>query len=288
VAARFAEIMMQGCAAPPKKSLSVHERGIRRFLERSWHSGSMTASKVPAITALFWIVKVLTTGMGETTSDFFVLNFDPVIAVGIAFVVLVAALVLQFAMRRYIPAVYWFAVVMVSVFGTMAADVTHIVLGVPYVLSTTAFAVALAVIFIVWFRVEHTLSIHSITSRRREAFYWATVLVTFALGTAVGDLTATTLHLGYLASGIAFAVVIAIPAIAFRWLKLNAVIAFWFAYIVTRPLGASFADWMGVSTARGGLAWGTGPVSLALAVIIIVLVAVLTVRWRAARRLELS
>jgi uncharacterized membrane-anchored protein len=138
----------------------------------------------------------------------------------------------------------------------------------------------------VWFRVERTLSIHSITSRRREFFYWATVLVTFALGTAVGDFTATTLHLGYLASGIAFAVVIAIPAVAFRWLRLNAVIAFWFAYIVTRPLGASFADWMGVSTTRGGLDWGTGPVSLVLAVIIVILVGVLTVRWNRGRRLE--
>jgi uncharacterized membrane-anchored protein len=238
----------------------------------------MTRSKVPEITALFWIVKVLTTGMGETTSDFFVLNFDPIVAVLVGFVVFAAALALQFAMKRYIPAVYWFAVVMVSVFGTMAADVTHIVLGVPYFASTAVFAVVLAVVFIVWFRVEHTLSIHSITSRRREAFYWATVLVTFALGTAVGDLTATTLHLGYLASGIVFAVVIAIPAIAFRWFRLNAVVAFWFAYIVTRPLGASFADWMGVSTARGGLDWGTGPVSLALAGIIVVLVGVLSAR----------
>jgi uncharacterized membrane-anchored protein len=238
----------------------------------------MTRSKVPEITALFWIVKVLTTGMGEATSDFFVLHFDPVIAVLVGFVIFAAALVLQFAVRRYLPWVYWFAVVMVSIFGTMAADVTHIVLGVPYAVSAATFAVALAVIFIAWFRVERTLSIHSITSRRREVFYWATVLVTFALGTAVGDFTATTLHLGYLASGIAFAIVIAIPAIAFRWLRLNAVVAFWFAYIVTRPLGASFADWMGVSTVRGGLDWGTGPVSLVLTAIIIVLVAMLSVR----------
>ncbi len=240
----------------------------------------MTRSKVPEITALFWIVKVLTTGMGETTSDYFVLNFDPIIAVLVGFVVFVAALALQFATKRYIPAVYWFTVAMVSVFGTMAADVTHIVLGVPYFASTGAFAVALAAVFIAWYRVEGTLSIHSITSRRREAFYWATVLVTFALGTAVGDLTATTLHLGYFASGIVFAVVITIPALAFRLFSLNAVVAFWFAYIVTRPLGASFADWIGVSTARGGLAWGTGPVSLALAAIIVVLVVILSARAR--------
>jgi uncharacterized membrane-anchored protein len=248
----------------------------------------MTRSKVPEITALFWIVKVLTTGMGETTSDFFVRSVDPVIAVAVGFAIFVVAVVIQFRVSRYIPAVYWFAVAMVSVFGTMAADVTHIVLGVPYSVSTTVFALVLAGIFVAWHRVEGTLSIHSITTRRREAFYWATVLVTFALGTAVGDLTATTLHLGYLASGLVFVVVIAIPAVAFRLFSLNAVFAFWFAYIVTRPLGASFADWMGVSTARGGLAWGTGPVSLALAAIIVVLVAVLSRRASRVPLIEIS
>lgn len=239
----------------------------------------MSRSKVPEITAAFWVIKVLTTGMGETTSDFFVRNVDPVIAVLGGFAVFAVALVLQFAVKRYLPWVYWFAVAMVSVFGTMAADVTHIVLGIPYLVSTVAFAVALAVIFAVWFRVEGTLSIHSIVSQRREFFYWATVLVTFALGTAAGDLTATTLGLGYFASGVLFAVVIAIPAVAFRWFRLSSVVAFWFAYIVTRPLGASFADWMGVSTARGGLDWGTGPVSLVLAAIIVVFVTGLSVRW---------
>jgi uncharacterized membrane-anchored protein len=237
-------------------------------------------SKVPEITALFWIVKVLTTGMGETTSDFLVRLIDPVIAVGIGAVAFAVALALQFRLRRYVPAIYWLTVAMVSVFGTMAADVTHIVLGVPYVISTAVFAVALAAVFVVWFRSEGTLSIHSITTRRREVFYWATVLVTFALGTAAGDMTATTLHLGYFASGVVFAVVIAIPALAFRLFRLNAVVAFWFAYIVTRPLGASFADWMGVSHARGGLEWGTGPVSAVIAVIIIVLVGYLGVRER--------
>jgi uncharacterized membrane-anchored protein len=272
----------------PKKPHRMLVRRCRlgQFLDEHWHSERMTRSKVPEITALFWIVKVLTTGMGEATSDFFVLHFDPVVAVVVGFLVFAAALALQFAVRRYLPWVYWFAVVMVSVFGTMAADVTHIVLGVPYAISAATFAVALAVIFIAWYRVEGTLSIHSITTRRREAFYWATVLVTFALGTAVGDFTATTLHLGYLASGIAFAVVIAIPAVAFRWFRLNAVAAFWFAYIVTRPLGASFADWMGVSTARGGLDWGTGPVSLVLTSIIAVLVAVLSVRSLRERRAD--
>ncbi len=240
----------------------------------------LTASKVPEVTFLFWIVKVLTTGMGETTSDFLVRSIGPAVAVGIGTTLFAAALVLQLAAARYLPWVYWLAVAMVSVFGTMAADVTHIVLGVPYLVSTIAFAVVLAVVFFVWHRSEGTLSIHSITSRRRESYYWAAILVTFALGTAAGDMTARTLHLGYFVSGVVFAVVIAIPAVAFRIGAFNAVFAFWFAYVVTRPLGASFADWMGVSHARGGLQWGTGPVSVALAVLIVAGVAILAATER--------
>jgi uncharacterized membrane-anchored protein len=229
---------------------------------------------------MFWVVKVLTTGMGETTSDFLVRSIEPVAAVAIGAVAFTIALFVQFATTRYTPWVYWFAVAMVSVFGTMAADVTHIVLGVPYLVSTVAFAAALAIVFLAWHRTERTLSIHSITTRRREFFYWATVLATFALGTAAGDMTATTLHLGYFASGVLFAVVIAVPALGYRFARFNPVFAFWFAYILTRPLGASFADWMGVSHARGGLQWGTGPVSLVRAVLIIAGVAVISLRER--------
>jgi uncharacterized membrane-anchored protein len=166
---------------------------------------------------------------------------------------------------------------MVSVFGTMAADVVHIALGVPYAVSTVVFAVVLAAVFVVWYRTEGTLSIHSIRTRRRELFYWLTVLTTFALGTAAGDLTASTMHLGYFASGVLFAVVIAVPAVAHWRLGLNAITAFWFAYIVTRPLGASFADWLGVPPSRRGLDLGTGPVTLTLALVIAVLVGYLTV-----------
>jgi uncharacterized membrane-anchored protein len=235
-------------------------------------------SKVPEITVLFWVVKVLTTGAGETTSDFLVRSIEPVIAVALGALGLAAALVWQFSVRRCIPAVYWLAVVMVSVFGTMAADVLHVGLGVPYAVSTPGFAILLVGVFVVWFRVEGSLSIHSITSRRREVFYWATVLTTFALGTAAGDLTATTLHLGFFASGLVFTAVIVLPGLAYRTRLLRAVPAFWFAYIVTRPIGASFADWMGLPGYRGGLGWGTGPVSLTLGVIIVALVAVLSVR----------
>ena len=228
--------------------------------------------KVPEITALFWVIKVLTTGMGETASDYLAHRFPPPVAVGLGAVGLAGALALQFAVRRYIAGVYWLAVVMVSVFGTMAADVLHIGMGIPYVVSTVFFLVVLGVVFALWYRVEGTLSIHSIDTRRRELFYWATVLATFALGTAAGDLTATTFGWGYFASGVVFAVAIAVPAIAHRGRWMGAVAAFWTAYVITRPLGASFADWMGVSTARGGLGWGTGPVTLGWLAAIVVLV----------------
>jgi uncharacterized membrane-anchored protein len=241
-----------------------------------------TLSKVPEITVAFWITKVLTTGMGESTSDYLVLTLGPAIAIGIGAIVFAASLVAQFRVQRYIAGVYWFAVVMVSVFGTMAADVLHVGLGIPYLVTTIFFAVVLAAIFVAWYLSQRTLSIHSITTRTRELFYWATVLTTFALGTAAGDLTATTFHLGFLGSGILFAVVIALPAIAWWKFRLNAVFAFWFAYVTTRPLGASFADWMAVSHQRGGLNWGTGPVSLGLSVVILGFVIYLGVSKRRA------
>lgn len=232
------------------------------------HHTCHAVTKVPAITAFFWIIKVLTTGMGETTSDFLVHQFAPIIAIVLGGIGFVISLVFQFSARRYNAWIYWFAVVMVSVFGTMAADVLHVGIGIPYIVSTVFFTISLATVFILWSRSEKTLSIHSIYTTRREMFYWATVLITFALGTAAGDMTAVSLHLGYFNSGILFAGIIAIPIVGYVFFGLNEIAAFWFAYIVTRPLGASFADWMGVSTARGGLGWGTGSVSLGLALII--------------------
>ena len=231
--------------------------------------------KVPEVTAGFWIAKVLTTGMGEATSDTLVHQINPVFAVGLAAVGLVVALGLQFAASRYQPWIYWLAVVMVAIFGTMAADVLHIELKVPYLASTIFFAIVLAAVFTVWYRSEHTLSIHTINTRRRETFYWLAVMATFALGTAAGDMTATTLHLGYFVSGLLFTVLIAVPTVAHRWFGLNAIFAFWFAYIITRPLGASYADWIGVSHARGGLNWGSGGVSIGMTVLIVIVVAVL-------------
>ena len=234
--------------------------------------------KVPEATALFWVTKILTTGMGETASDFLVNHINPIIAIVLAALVLGVALVAQIRSHRYSPWIYWATVVMVSIFGTMAADVLHVGLGIPYIVSTLVFAVVLAVIFILWYAREKTLSIHSITTVRTELFYWATVLTTFALGTAVGDLTASTFHLGYLISGIIFTAIIIIPAAAFWFFDLDGVFAFWFAYILTRPLGASFADWIGVSHARGGLNFGTGPITLILLAGIVICVGYLSIQ----------
>ncbi|MFG2918829.1 hypothetical protein ACGF0D_38835 [Kitasatospora sp. NPDC048298] len=241
-------------------------------------------SKVPQVTAVFWAVKVLTTGMGETTSDYLARVLGPVPAVASAALLLAAAFIAQARTRRYVPAVYWAAVVMVSVFGTMAADVAHVALGVPYAASAFAFAVALAVVFWLWRRTEGTLAVETVCGGRREVFYWATVMATFALGTAVGDLTAATLGWGYFPSGLLFAVLIAVPAFGHRLLRMPPVLAFWWAYVLTRPLGACFADWAGVSRQRGGLELGTGPVSLVLGAVILAAVLWLTAAARRPRR----
>jgi uncharacterized membrane-anchored protein len=246
-------------------------------------SAGIIATKVPEITIFFWIIKVLTTAVGESTSDYLVGIVNPAIAVVVVAIGLVVAFILPFSARRYVAWIYWFTVVMVAIFGTMAADVLHAGLGIPYIVTTSFFIIALIIIFIAWYKSEGTLSIHSITTRRREGFYWATVLATFALGTAAGDMTASTLGLGFLDSGIMFAILIAIVVIVHYIIKAilgaehihesrNAVFAFWLAYILTRPLGASFADWMGKPASIGGLGWGDGTVSILLFIPILCLV----------------
>ena len=191
----------------------------------------------------------------------------------------VVAFVLQFAVRRYIPGVYWLAVAAVGVVGTLAVDVTHFFVGVPLWATITGYGAVLAVNFALWYRLEGTLSIHSIHTRRREVFYWVAVFFTFAMGTAVGDLSAVAWHLGFLGSMFLFAVLIAIPAIAHR-LGANAVLTFWCGYVLTRPLGASIADWLAVTLAEGGLNLGTGPVTLGAIALVAVLVGYLTLQHR--------
>jgi uncharacterized membrane-anchored protein len=265
--------MNKSILRPRRNSISDARGGNAQSL----HLGMRILKKVPEITVYFWIIKLLTTAMGEATSDYMVHQFNPMIAVALGGSGLALALILQLAVRRYVAWIYWLAVVMVAIFGTMAADVLHIGLGIPYLVSAVFFAVALAVIFIVWYASEKTLSIHSIYTRRRELFYWATVMATFALGTAAGDMTASTLGLGYFSSGILFAVLIAVPILGYFLFGLNEILAFWFAYILTRPLGASFADWIGKPHSLGGLGLGDGQVSLILTLVIVGFVSYLTV-----------
>jgi len=238
--------------------------------------------KVPQILAVFWIVKLLTTGMGEAFADylqFSIMRNNPAIAgmiESIAMLALAAALLLQLRTRTYVAWIYWLAVAMVSITGTILADTMQRVLGGP-VNATVIFAAILAIIFAAWYASEKTLSIHSIYTRRREAFYWAVVMATFALGTALGDMTADTLGLGYFGSIVLFAILFAIPFIAFRLGILNSIAAFWFAYVMTRPLGASVADWLDAGSFRGGLGLGTLPVSIVSTILIAGFVIYLTV-----------
>lgn len=215
---------------------------------------------MPEITAIFWVLKLLTTGMGEAMSDFLGDHSVP-IAAAIGIFGLALAIWLQMRQREYRAPIYWLAVMMVAIFGTMAADGIHDGASIPYAVTTPLFGLAMAAIFFFWYRSEGTLSIHSINTRRREGFYWAAVLATFALGTAAGDLTATPLSLGYFPSALLFIFVIAIPAVGWWRFGLNPIIAFWLAYIVTRPIGASFADWLSKPPSTTGLGLGDGTVS---------------------------
>jgi uncharacterized membrane-anchored protein len=219
------------------------------------------APKVPEVIVLFWVVKIFTTAGGEATSDYLRIygNFKGgAVELGLFFV----GLVWQFRTRRYSAFAYWFFAYAIAVIGTGVADFLHLDVGIPYAGTTLLWLVVLCAIFAVWYRREGTLSIHSITTQRREAYYWATVFATFALGTALGDYTAIALNLGYLSSAILFSVVILLPAIAHRRFRLNAVAAFWMSYVVTRPLGASWADYISKPKNLGGLAFGDGQTAL--------------------------
>jgi uncharacterized membrane-anchored protein len=235
-------------------------------------------TKVPEITVIFWVLKLLTTGMGEAMSDFLGQKSVP-LAGAIGIFGLWYALRLQMRTREYRAAYYWFAVMMVAIFGTMAADGIHDGASLPYAVTTPLYGILVAAVFFFWYRSEGTLSIHSITTRRREGYYWAAVLATFALGTAAGDLTAISLNLGFFDSAVLFAAIMAIPAIGWWRLRLNPIVAFWFAYIVTRPLGASFADGFSKHT-NGGLGLGDGTVSAIALVAFIALVAYVAVTKR--------
>jgi uncharacterized membrane-anchored protein len=243
-------------------------------------AGANRWSKVPEVTLIFWIIKIMATTVGETGADFLIFSYHfgltntSLLMSGLLAVVLFV----QIASRKYVPWLYWLAVVMISIVGTLITDSLTDNFGVPLELSTIAFSVLLALTFAIWNGMEKTLSIHSIFTLRRELFYWAAILFTFALGTAAGDLLSERFAFGYLFSGFIFAAMIALVALGYYVFKMNGVLAFWLAYILTRPFGASFGDYVSQPLSHGGLGFGTVTTSEVFLVIIFVLVAILTVQ----------
>lgn len=241
---------------------------------------SRPANRVPEVTLEFWLIKLMAVTMGETAADYLAVNLGLGLTATSALMtgVLVVALVLQFTQRRYVPWSYWLAVVMISIVGTLVTDNLVDNFGVPLIVTTVVFTVALVVTFLVWYRVEGTLSIHDVTNFRREAFYWLAILFTFALGTAAGDLVAEQFGLGYLATGILFGMIIAALALGYFLLGLDAILGFWLAYIFTRPLGASFGDLLSQPKDYGGMGFGTIITSALFLTTIAGIVAVMTLR----------
>jgi uncharacterized membrane-anchored protein len=240
-------------------------------------------NKVPEVTFYFWVIKILCTTVGETAADYLNdnLGFGLTNTTYVTGALLVALLVAQFRVRRYVPALYWSVVVVISVFGTLITDNLTDRYNVPLTTSTAVFAVVLAIVFATWWGFERTLSIHTIVTTRREAFYWLAVLFTFALGTAAGDLVAEKADLGYAVSIAIFGGAIALVAFAHYALKLNAVLSFWLAYILTRPLGASIGDQMSQTSHKyGGLGLGTTGTSYIFLGAILLLVIYLSVTKR--------
>ncbi len=232
---------------PKKHSVNKMEAGIKMM------------NKVPGITLYFWIIKILCTTIGETAADFINGKFNLGLT-GTTLIMgalLIIALIFQFKANKYIPTRYWIAVVLISVVGTLITDNLTDNLGVSLIVTTIVFSIVLGIVFIIWYYFEKTLSIHKIDSRRREAFYWLAILFTFALGTAAGDLMAESLQLGYWLSGLIFAAMIGIVYVAYKYLHLNAILAFWIAYILTRPLGASIGDFLSQPKQNGGVGLGT-------------------------------
>jgi uncharacterized membrane-anchored protein len=241
-------------------------------------SARRLASKVPEVTVFFWVIKILCTTVGETAADFLNVNLNLGLTVTsvVMAALLVMSLVLQFSRDRYVPWVYWLAVALISVVGTLVTDNLSDNLGVPLEVSTVVFSVLLAGVFTWWYRSEGTLSIHSIITRRREGFYWLGILCTFALGTAAGDLMAEVLGLGYLISGIIVVSLVALTAVAWR-LGLDSVLAFWIIYVLTRPLGASLGDYLSQPAGHGGVGLGATGTSVLFTAGIIALVSYLSI-----------
>ncbi len=235
-------------------------------------------NKVPQLTLVFWIIKILATTVGETAADLLstTLKLGTIVTSWVMAAVLLVTLVFQLRARRYIPPIYWLVVVFISVVGTLISDNLVDGMGVSLVTTSLIFAVALILVFIFWYMSEHTLSVHTIVTRKRELFYWAAILMTFSLGTSAGDLISERLGQGYLVAAGIFAAGIAVIVLAYKFFHLNAVLTFWLAYILTRPLGASIGDLLTADKTEGGFELGTIPVSAVFLGVMIVLVAFLT------------
>jgi uncharacterized membrane-anchored protein len=234
--------------------------------------------RVPEITIYFWMIKVLATTVGETAADFLseTLHLGLTIASCIMGGFLLIALLIQFRLKRYVPASYWLVVVLISVVGTLITDKLVDDLGISVLTSTIGFAMAMVIVFVVWYGNEKTLAMHSIFTTKRELFYWAAILFTFALGTAAGDLLAEISGLGYAKSGLVFGALIAAVTIGYYYLRMNEILVFWLAYILTRPLGASMGDLLSKPVTSGGLNFGTLGTTMLFLSIILSLVIYLT------------
>jgi uncharacterized membrane-anchored protein len=251
-------------------------------IEPAIHGGRTILNKVPEVTAIFWIIKVLSTTTGETAADYLNVNLGLGLTTTTWLMtgLLAAALVAQFATRRHIPAVYWLAVVLISIVGTLITDNLTDTAGVPLETTTIAFSIALVAVFAFWYATERTLSIRAIDTRRREAFYWLAILFTFALGTAAGDLASEQLALGYGLALLIFGALIAVVALARLGARLNTVLSFWLVYILTRPLGASLGDLLSQNHDDGGLGFGPTTTSMLFLTVILVLVSYLSLTPR--------
>ena len=245
-------------------------------------SGQPVYNRVPRVTPDFWLIKLMAVTMGETAADYINVRLGLGLTATslLMSAVLLAALVWQFWQKRYVPAPYWLAVVLISIVGTLITDNLVDNFHVPLIVTTIVFAVLLAITFFVWWRVEGTLSIHTVYNTRRETFYWLAILFTFALGTAAGDLVAEQFSLGYLATGILFGMIIASLAIGYFFLKLDPILGFWLVYILTRPLGASFGDLLSQPHQYGGVGLGTIMTSAIFLLIIVCTVVYMSLRHR--------
>ncbi|UCI10580.1 hypothetical protein [Mesorhizobium sp. B1-1-8] len=237
-------------------------------------------NRVPDVTVDFWLIKVMAVTMGETAADYLAVDLGLGLTVTSLIMtgVLIAALVLQFAQKRYVPWAYWLAVVLISIVGTLVTDNLVDNFGVRLETTTIVFSILLALTFAVWYLSEKTLSIHTIFTTRREIFYWLAILFTFSLGTAAGDLVAERFDMGYLATGLIFGGVVALIALGYFRLGLNGILAFWLSYILTRPLGASFGDLLSQPVEYGGLGFGTTFTSLIFLGCIVALVLYMTLK----------